>query len=54
MGRRRKADGVPYKARQTSRDPVENDEFLEKNQYEEYPVYLPQEYPKRFQKDLLY
>ena len=33
---------------------VENDEFSEKNRYEEYPVYLPWEYPKKPRKSLLY
>ena len=33
---------------------VENDEFSEKNQYEEYPVYLPLQYPKKPRKSLLY
>ena len=33
---------------------VENDEFSEKNQYEEYPVYLPRQYPKKPRKSLLY
>ena len=33
---------------------VENDEFSEKNQYEEYPVCLPWQYPKKPRKSLLY
>ena len=33
---------------------VENDEFSEKNRYEEYPVYLPRQYPKKPRKSLLY
>ena len=33
---------------------VENDEFSEKNQYEEYSVYLPRQYPKKPRKSLLY
>ena len=33
---------------------VENDEFSEKNWYEEYPVYLPWKYPKKPRKSLLY
>ena len=33
---------------------VEKDEFSEKNRYEEYPVYLPWEYPKKPRKSLLY
>ena len=33
---------------------VEKDEFSEKNQYEEYPVYLPWKYPKKPRKSLLY
>ena len=33
---------------------VENDEFSEKNRYEEYPVYLPWKYPKKPRKSLLY
>lgn len=33
---------------------VENDEFSEKNQYEEYPVCLPRQYPKKPRKSLLY
>ena len=33
---------------------VEKDEFSEKNRYEEYPVYLPRQYPKKPRKSLLY
>ena len=33
---------------------VENDEFSEKNRHEEYPVYLPRQYPKKPRKSLLY
>ena len=33
---------------------VEKDEFSEKNQYEEYPVYLPWKYLKKPRKSLLY
>ena len=33
---------------------VGNDEFSEKNRYEEYPVYLPRQYPKKPRKSLLY
>jgi hypothetical protein len=33
---------------------VEKDEFSEKNRYEEYPVYLPRQYPKKSRKSLLY
>ena len=31
---------------------VENDEFSEKNQYEEYPVYLPRQYLEKSRKSL--
>ena len=33
---------------------VEKDEFSEKHRYEEYPVYLPRQYPKKPRKSLLY
>ena len=33
---------------------VENDEFSEKNQYEEYPVYLPRQYTNRARKPLIF
>ena len=33
---------------------VENDEFSEKNRYEEYPVYLPWEYTNRARKPLIF
>ena len=33
---------------------VENDAFSEKNRYEEYPVHLPRQYPKKPRKSLLY
>ena len=33
---------------------VDNDENSERTQYEEYPVYLPWEYPKKPRKSLLY
>ena len=32
---------------------VENDEFSEKNRYEEYPVYLPRQHMNRGQKPLI-
>lgn len=33
---------------------VENDEFSEKNRYEEYPVYLPRQYTNRARKPLIF
>ena len=33
---------------------VDNDENSERTQYEEYPVYLPRQYPKKPRKSLLY
>ena len=33
---------------------VENDEFSEKNQYEEYPVYLPRQYTIKTRKRLIF
>ena len=33
---------------------VENDEFSEKNRYEEYPVYLPRQYTIKTRKCLIF
>jgi len=33
---------------------VENDEFSEKNRYEEYPVYLPRQYTNRAREPLIF